>query len=112
MLDRAERMRALEETLNTTGWGVLHDFLTIQRETDMITLSSAKRDLPDDYLRGRISVMTWVLEGLTQEVNEYFRDHDKQAQSVDGQPAHEDVGHPYSPDTGGQPFLEGEDFNR
>lgn len=102
-----EKMEALHYLFTVEGWEVLKNHLTSIRDGDMIALSSAKRELPDDFYRGRIAAMTWFLEALPAEVEAYFRD--KQAQVGDGQPI-ESLGHPYGPEEPGQPSLEGEDM--
>lgn len=106
-LDIEHRMQALHQVMNMEGWEILRDHLTTIREGDIISLSAPKRELPDDFYRGRIAALTWFLDSLPEEVAGYFRE--KQAQAGAGQPS-ESLGHPYGPEQEGQPFLEGEDL--
>lgn len=107
-VDRELKFQLLQQMLNSDGWEVLHEHLTKLRDSDMISLSAAKRDLPDDYVRGRIGTLTWLLEGLSAEVQEYFRE--QHPVKPLGQPVEVDAGNPYAPE--GQPFMEGEDFDK
>lgn len=104
-----DRMEALARLQGEPGWEVLKKHLTSVRDTDMISLASVERKLPEDFLRGRIYMATWFLESLPDEVSAYFKEQEKRSKAEGGQPSGSALGHPYGPDGIGQPYLEGED---
>lgn len=105
MQNKVDEMNALSQVMRMDGWQVLKDFLTNARESDLIRLASAKRELPDDHYRGRVDLATWFLDALPRQVEEFFREI---AEAEAGPTLAESIGHPYAEEDG-QPFLEGED---
>lgn len=105
-MDLKEKMEAVSYLLQTDGWEVIQEFLTNQQNSDMQILASPKRAYPDDFYRGRVNVIQWLLEALPEQVKGYFQEIDTQAK--DGTTPDLSVGHPYA-DQESQPFMEGED---
>lgn len=99
-----QTMQELQYLFGVPGWEFLNKHLRAHMERDMVTLASAKREVPDDFLRGRVDVYRWFLLGLPGEVETYFKNKSEEA-DASRQP--EPVGHPYLDE--GQPFIEGED---
>lgn len=84
--------------LNSTGWlDILMPMMEHQLKTDILALSDQSRTrtlVSDDYLRGRISALRWI---LTHPANLVKEEELRRAKK----PAADAVGHPYFQDNPG-----------
>lgn len=74
MRQQVEAFRAL---INTPEWeSAIVQRLQKFKDTDTIILTQVRKadaDPPDDYLRGRIAVYTWLISGLKDYIAEFDR---------------------------------------
>lgn len=106
MFENTEQMwAAVEFMLDTPGWkGYIVPSLEELMRADMSALAAMRRgDVPDDFLRGRISLANRLLHSLWQELKEYKEaTNNRDLLGPDGQPV--SVGDPYGENpSDGQP---------
>lgn len=97
------KRRELLNLIASPEWETLKELLTDAKTfATSLLISATKKEVPDDFLKGQINILLFLLEGLPQQLNEKEReDIDTQQQSFDFS---EGLGPPDSPR--GDPYGE------
>lgn len=90
-----DKIDLLDKLINTDGWkrGIV-PHLTNQLNMDIVALvgNDPEKKTSDDFLRGRISLLKWLIEGIPREIQEVKFERMRARQPEPGQPA---AGDPY-----------------
>ena len=71
---RREDRRALRALMACPEWQTLAEYLQRFREIATINLVAFKKDVPDDFLRGQIQVYSFLLSGLSEQLDHLERE--------------------------------------
>jgi hypothetical protein len=96
-MEKEEAVHHLRETLATPGWAqVIAPSVAQEMQTAIVALCSQGRKghETDDFLRGKIVALKWILTSPSQTVTDW--EASKKEANPDGHP--DAVGHPYAED--------------